>query len=600
MSVNENTGASDGDINLSLDLKGEEIFSKSFENLIEIFPNIPIDFIIETLTTTHGDETAAFDLLLNYDLIKQLDNTQISNNEGGNEGTDTVKEKDWEWYKKKKRQPSFSSSKNRPNIRTKRKTKIKSKTGNNPSENKDLKDKDKDKDDSIADKEIDEDSINTKMSLKFMSDIDELMNLLDIDFIDIEELTYIYCKNNKNLIESLVDIIENKRFLKINQNSNKILSPKLENNNNNNNNNKLKTQNQQTTRKISNPKVQGAYTTIKPIYNQDTTSSDDVSKIRELLKDTNNENSDEEFYQIEDQNKNKRYQQQQQQQQPTTFAEVLKLKDSKINKEYLNKLNEAKKELTVIKNSNKSLYNIPNEFYISLLEYFEFNISKVINVCFKILQDKKTLKELQKYNKELQFLNLDKNFKVDLIDENDNVDGDNDDDGEGFEYTNSKESSFKIDDKKTVEKLFKEAKRLRNESDPMTSVYYTEEAKKVLNLAKEKFEKIQINKMQKIENEGIRTNVIDLHELTVSQARSLCEKFVNDWWNEELRERELNGNSSKISKTIYLQPITIATGRGLHSAGGIPKIRIAISKYLDSSGYRYTDTGSTIIVSGKK
>ncbi|OUM53519.1 hypothetical protein BVG19_g2811 [[Candida] boidinii] len=569
MNVKENISAGgDGNNYSSLDLQGEEKFGKSFENLIEIFPNIPIDAVIETLTTACGDESAAFDLLLNYDLIKILDETQISSNTGYNKGgIDTADEKDWEWYKKEKKQPSFSSSKN-----------IKSKKSIYSTEKSDFKCKDN----INSDKETDEDSLNTKMSLKFMSDIDELMNQLDIDFIDIEELTYIYCKNNKNLTETLVDIIENKRFLKLKQDSPKILSPKLDNNNISNNN--LQTQNQTKTRKTSNSssnsKVQGAYTTIKPMYNRDNnTTSNDISKIRELLKDTEN---------VDDKR-----------QQSTTFAEVLKSKDSKINKENLNRLNEAKRELTVIKNSNKSLYKIPNEFYISLLEYFEFDISKVINICFKILQDKKTLKELQKYNKELLFSNLEKKFEVDLIGSNDNVNEDDGDDGE-FEYTKTKESSFKIDDKKTVEKLFKEAKRLRNESDSIASVYYTDEAKKVFNLAKEKFEKNQINKMQKIENEGIRTNVIDLHELTVSQARSLCEKFVNDWWNEELRERELNGNSSKISKTIYLQPITIATGRGLHSAGGIPKIRIAIAKYLDSAGYRYTETGSTIIVSGKR
>lgn len=585
MNVKDNTSAGDSGNCSSLDLQGEEKFSKSFENLVEIFPNIPIDAVIETLTTSCGDESAAFDLLLNYDLIKKLDDTQISSNTGYNKGViDTADEKDWEWYKKERKQPSFSSSKN-----------IKSKKSVYSTEKSDFKCKDN----TNSDKEVNEDSINTKMSLKF--DIDELMNLFDIDFIDIEELTYIYCKNNKNLTETLVDIIENKRFLKLKHDSPKILSPKLDNNNINNNNisnNNLQTQNQTKTRKTSNSssnsKVQGAYTTIKPMYNRDNNSTpNDISKIRELLKDTDNENIDDNFSQIGNKNKDKR-------QQSTTFAEVLKSKDSKINKENLNRLNEAKRELAVIKNSNKSLYKIPNEFYISLLEYFEFDISKVINICFKILQDKKTLKELQKYDKELLFSNLEKNFKVDLIDSNDNGNENDGDDVKEFEYTKTKESSFKIDDKKTVEKLFKEAKRLRNESDSIASVYYTDEAKKVFNLAKEKFEKNQINKMQKIENEGIRTSVIDLHELTVSQARSLCEKFVNDWWNEELRERELNGNSSKISKTIYLQPITIATGRGLHSAGGIPKIRIAIAKYLDSAGYRYTETGSTIIVSGKR
>lgn len=84
------------------------------------------------------------------------------------------------------------------------------------------------------------------------------------------------------------------------------------------------------------------------------------------------------------------------------------------------------------------------------------------------------------------------------------------------------------------------------------------------------------------------------------EAELIAERCLNVWWTKELALREMNGQRLNQIKAINLAPFKIITGRGLHSVGGVSKVRIKVKKFLDTCLYSYTEEASYFIVEGKK
>lgn len=76
--------------------------------------------------------------------------------------------------------------------------------------------------------------------------------------------------------------------------------------------------------------------------------------------------------------------------------------------------------------------------------------------------------------------------------------------------------------------------------------------------------------------------------------------MIDHWWSDELYHRENNGGKLHLTKANHVGPLKVITGRGIHSAGGIPKVKNAVIRYLDTHKYLYDDNASAFIVKGKK
>lgn len=93
---------------------------------------------------------------------------------------------------------------------------------------------------------------------------------------------------------------------------------------------------------------------------------------------------------------------------------------------------------------------------------------------------------------------------------------------------------------------------------------------------------------------------IDLHGYLVSEAVEAAEEAVDSWWHEEMRLREEEGQFGKYGrKCHFLEPLSIVTGRGIHSQGG-PKIRGLVIRMLTRKGFQYDDDVGRLLVIGKK
>lgn len=97
----------------------------------------------------------------------------------------------------------------------------------------------------------------------------------------------------------------------------------------------------------------------------------------------------------------------------------------------------------------------------------------------------------------------------------------------------------------------------------------------------------------------VRTSV-DLHGYTVKEATDTVEEALNSWWQEEMRLREIGGHFERYGrKCQFVEPLSIVTGRGLHSQGG-PKIRGLVVRLLTRSGFIYDEDVGRLVVNGKK
>ncbi|ODV81442.1 uncharacterized protein CANTADRAFT_43891 [Suhomyces tanzawaensis NRRL Y-17324] len=98
-----------------------------------------------------------------------------------------------------------------------------------------------------------------------------------------------------------------------------------------------------------------------------------------------------------------------------------------------------------------------------------------------------------------------------------------------------------------------------------------------------------------------RTGEIDLHGLKVTTAILVTQKALISWWSKEISAREYEGNLRRYgSKAVFEGPARIITGRGLHSVGGIPVIKMGIKNYLTKNRYVYEELVGSYVVLGKR
>ncbi|SCV01434.1 LAME_0G16204g1_1 [Lachancea meyersii CBS 8951] len=97
-----------------------------------------------------------------------------------------------------------------------------------------------------------------------------------------------------------------------------------------------------------------------------------------------------------------------------------------------------------------------------------------------------------------------------------------------------------------------------------------------------------------------RTHTADLHGFLPQEAAKLAQMCLSNWWDNETSLREMNAHRPNLIKAQNIAPLKIITGRGLHSLGGVSKVRIKIKKLLDSNNYVYTEEPSYFIIEGRR
>lgn len=94
---------------------------------------------------------------------------------------------------------------------------------------------------------------------------------------------------------------------------------------------------------------------------------------------------------------------------------------------------------------------------------------------------------------------------------------------------------------------------------------------------------------------------LDFHGYTVREAVTTLEKAIGVWWSEEVSSRHADGRLDKFgSMAQFVDPLTIITGRGLHSAAGVAKVRPAVIKWLSKEGFVFEELLLAVVVTGKR
>lgn len=116
----------------------------------------------------------------------------------------------------------------------------------------------------------------------------------------------------------------------------------------------------------------------------------------------------------------------------------------------------------------------------------------------------------------------------------------------------------------------------------------------------EGFDNGQIALQRNALRSAVQNNHLDLHNFTVANAKATTDYALKRWWEDEQRAREVDGRLLKSTKAYMIPPLTIVTGRGIHSDGGKSKVRHSIKALLEKSPYKYEEETSRFIVVGKK
>lgn len=99
-----------------------------------------------------------------------------------------------------------------------------------------------------------------------------------------------------------------------------------------------------------------------------------------------------------------------------------------------------------------------------------------------------------------------------------------------------------------------------------------------------------------------QTYRLDFHGFLPNEAVSTLNIALNKWWSKEVAERELNSHNINAygSKVQFVSPLVVVTGRGIHSVGGISKVRIQVKKFLERNYYMFWEESSFFRIEGKK
>ncbi|EGW32189.1 uncharacterized protein SPAPADRAFT_61273 [Spathaspora passalidarum NRRL Y-27907] len=142
-------------------------------------------------------------------------------------------------------------------------------------------------------------------------------------------------------------------------------------------------------------------------------------------------------------------------------------------------------------------------------------------------------------------------------------------------------------------KITSSARHQRQSNDPYLAV-----SQKFTNYQRVKAEATTSEKDQF--RKYLESSVVDLHMLRLTQAMTLTKMVLNHWWEEEMRYREQDGNLGRFGHLAGTGAVTLITGRGIHSVGGVSVIRRFVKQYLTKNDYVFEEHSGKFEVKGKR
>ncbi|ODQ63251.1 hypothetical protein NADFUDRAFT_48154 [Nadsonia fulvescens var. elongata DSM 6958] len=87
---------------------------------------------------------------------------------------------------------------------------------------------------------------------------------------------------------------------------------------------------------------------------------------------------------------------------------------------------------------------------------------------------------------------------------------------------------------------------------------------------------------------------LDLHGYTVAQSLDIVREKLVNWWTKEITSDLVSARSVQ----SRVRPLTLITGVGYNSEGGVSKIKVATKKLLTNDGWKFTTTKVGFLVTG--
>ncbi|KAK6197368.1 uncharacterized protein RJT21DRAFT_3469 [Scheffersomyces amazonensis] len=94
---------------------------------------------------------------------------------------------------------------------------------------------------------------------------------------------------------------------------------------------------------------------------------------------------------------------------------------------------------------------------------------------------------------------------------------------------------------------------------------------------------------------------LDLHRLSIQEAKAVSRIQLEKWWDTELQMRIDHGQFNKYGNRVeFVHELNIITGRGNHSDQGISVVKNSVGKLLVNDNYIYEERLGSYIVMGKR
>lgn len=269
--------------------------------------------------------------------------------------------------------------------------------------------------------------------------------------------------------------------------------------------------------------------------------------------------------------------------------------------------------LSLITDSSSN-FNVPEKFFVLGLTWFMNDFDKVLNLSLE-LQDYFPEKRKKK-EAHIDFSDFENAYETENVyNKTSTIPLNNPIDSHGFfkidKYGKFDKSGFSSaygalsnNSSLSVKELESHAKNYKKSRDSSSNKNLQAFYGHKISDTRQRIRDYQENEQLQLRNKKIsfarKTWEIDLHDLSVQNAIDALEIVVNEWWETEMFHRNIENTKFELSTASHIKPLTVVTGRGLHSGGNIPKIKNAALKFLRNSSYKFIENTSTITIVGKR
>lgn len=265
-------------------------------------------------------------------------------------------------------------------------------------------------------------------------------------------------------------------------------------------------------------------------------------------------------------------------------------------------------ELQLLIDDNPEL-NLPKQFYMLAMKWFHGDLGHILhaaillNECFEKKIKTNKVNNFIKGRKNLIIDDLTNDIEINKFVEESNKNQLSTNRYNNISY-NKYENPFAGENLNKIDNLESRITRLKNardsSNDKILKSYYSHSISKTKSDIKNHYESMQDNQVIDKIAKAKLTFELDCHNISVKNAIYAINVCLNYWWDEEIYQRNIMNTKFEFTRVCHVKPFTIITGRGLHSAGQIPKIKNASLKYLKQHNYKFEENGPLVKVLGKK